>query len=112
MNKKHFFILGRVGLVYYSWLLIVLFVSLILAYESTKAVNWPAIVIFLVFGILLLYTFMTSFWTKDSLKLPFTKKVKKNLAPKLVYNWQIFRIYEVKVTDLEKYYLFRFEKRN
>ncbi|MDE6491803.1 MAG: EbsA family protein, partial [Lactobacillus sp.] len=44
MKKKHFIFLGTAGIIYYSWLFIILFISLILMYESNTTINWPAII--------------------------------------------------------------------
>ncbi|WEV39434.1 acyltransferase [Lactobacillus sp. ESL0680] len=110
MNKKHFIILGRVGLVYFSWVFIVLFLSLILAYEGTHVKNWPAIILGIIFVILLIYTFLTSYWNNKYLKLPFRAKVKCNKQPELFWQWHYLHIYVITVADLEKYYLLRIAK--
>lgn len=112
MKKKHFMILGRVGLIYYSWLLVVLFLCLIFAYESTKAINWPAIITGILFFLLVLYTYFNSYWQNNCLKLPFKRKINKNRQPQLISRFNWLAIYQVKVTELEKYLLLRIEKQN
>lgn len=112
MKKHHFIILGRAGIIYYSWLLIVLFTTLTLAYESTKAVNWPAICFGIIFLLLVIYTYLTSYWTKMSLKLPFKKKINCQIAPKLCYTWHFFNVYEIKISALQTYYLLGIGKFN
>lgn len=110
MKKKHFFILGRVGLIYYSWLLIILFITLILMYEGTKITNWPAILCGVLSLLTIIYTYNSSYWTKEWLKLPFKGKIKNQGKPKVFGKWRCLKIYEIKAAKLEKYYLLRFEK--
>ncbi|WEV50277.1 acyltransferase [Lactobacillus sp. ESL0731] len=110
MTKKHFIILGRVGLVYFSWVFVVLFLSLIIAYEGTHITNWPAIILGLVFIILLIYTFLTSYWNEQYFKLPFRAKVKSNKQPEMFWQWRRLNVYVITVADLEKYYLLRIAK--
>ncbi|MBA1394980.1 acyltransferase, partial [Lactobacillus sp. XV13L] len=64
MAKKHYVVWGRVGLIYFSWLLIVLFTSLIIAYEGTSSFNWPAIGCGILFVLLAVYTYVNSYWSK------------------------------------------------
>lgn len=110
MEKKHFIILGRAGIIYYSWGLIILFLSLIFAYESTKPINWPALVCGLLFLTIVLYTFTNSYWTGSCLKLPFKRKITNIYEPQLVSSFYWLKIYEIKVAELEKYFLLRIEK--
>lgn len=110
MNKKHFIILGPSGLIYYSWMLIILFLSLIITFEGTKAVNWPAIACGLLFVLVVFYTYFNSYWHDDVLKLPFRAKIRSSKKPQLVYKWHWIKVYAVKVTELGQYYLFRLEK--
>lgn len=112
MKKKHFMILGRVGLIYYSWLLVVLFLCLIFVYEGTNAVNWPAIIIGALFFLLVLYTYFNSYWQNKCLKLPFKRKINESMPPQLINRCSCLTIYQVKVTELEKYLLLRIEKQN
>lgn len=112
MKKKHFMILGRVGLIYYSWLLVVLFLCLIFVYEGTKAINWPAIIIGALFFLLVLYTYFNSYWQNKCLKLPFKRKINESRPPQLISRCSCLTIYQVKVTELEKYLLLRIEKQN
>lgn len=110
MNKKHFIILGRVGLIYYSWVLIIFFISLIIIYEGTEITNWPALFFGILFFLILLYTYQSSYWTEECLKLPFKEKTRKYSKPKISGKWRNLKVYEIKVAELEKYYLLRFEK--
>ncbi|BDR60499.1 acyltransferase [Lactobacillus xylocopicola] len=109
MNKKHFIILGRVGLVYYSWLLIVLLISLIMLYEGTPSLNWPAIIWGSLFLLLTGYTLINSYWNKQGLKLPYKAKMSSKVEPELIHCWSFFRIYRIQVDSLEKYHLLRIE---
>ncbi|MCT6811521.1 MAG: acyltransferase [Lactobacillus helsingborgensis] len=110
MKKKHFVILGRCGLIYFSWVFIVLLLSLILLYESTKVFNWPALICALVFVMLLFYTYVYSYWNENILKLPFRTRIKKVAAPQIVLQWHCFKIYKIKVAEVGQYYLLRCEK--
>ncbi|WEV70167.1 acyltransferase [Lactobacillus sp. ESL0785] len=110
MAKKHFIVLGRAGITYFSWLFVVLFLSLIFAYEGTKTINWPAICIASLFLLLVIYTFLTSYWDSGAFKLPFKAKVNISFAPQMIWQWHYLCIYEIKITELEKYYLLRITK--
>lgn len=110
MKKKHFIILGRSGLIYFCWILIVFFLSLIFLYESTKAFNWPALICILFFFMLLLYTYFNSYWDTSIFKLPFRSNTKMLSEPTILLQWHIFKIYEIKLDEFGHYYLLRFEK--
>lgn len=111
MNKKHFIILGNVGIIYYSWLLIVLFLSLIITYESTKTINWSAIAWEILFIFLVIYTFLTSYWKGNIFKLPFKGKIQLESVPQINNKWHCFSIYVVKIDNFKKYHLLRIERR-
>ncbi|WEV40678.1 acyltransferase [Lactobacillus sp. ESL0681] len=110
MNKKHFIILGRVGLIYFSWLLVMLFISLILVYEATRMTFIIAAILGLIFILLLLYTYFTSYWDNSYFKLPFKSKSTITSQPKLIRSWFVLEFYQIKLSDLENYYLLRFNK--
>ncbi|MCT6892031.1 MAG: acyltransferase [Lactobacillus sp.] len=110
MKKKHFVILGRSGLIYFSWILIVFFLSLIFLYESTKAFNWPALICVLVFIILLLYSYFNSYWDKENFKLPFRFRTQVSSEPSVLLQWHYFKIYEIELDEFGHYYLLRIEK--
>lgn len=79
-------------------------------YEGTKLVNWPALICGLLFLILVLYTFVNSYWKGSCFKLPFKRKITKISEPQLVSSFNCLKIYQVKVAELEKYFLLRIEK--
>lgn len=110
MRKKHFIILGRSGLIYFSWVLIVFFLCLIFLYESTKSFNWPALIFALIFLILLAYTYFNSYWTDEIFKLPFRAKTRRISKPVLISEWRFLKIYKIKIAEFGQYYLLRFEK--
>ena len=112
MRKKHFIILGRSGLIYFSWVLIVLFLCLIFLYESTKVFNWPALICALLFLILLVHTYFNSYWTNEIFKLPFRAKAKLTSEPAIILDWQLLKIYKIKIAEFGQYYLLRFEKKS
>lgn len=77
--KKRLFFLGKTGAIYYSWLIALLFISLIIALEENKAMMWPTVIIG---GALLLpttYTFLCSYTEIENnsllLKLSYRKKI-------------------------------------
>lgn len=109
MKKKHFIILGRIGLIYFCWLLNIFFLSWIFAFEGTKTICYPAIISMIIFVLLIIYTYLNSYWNKQSLKLPFKTKIITNSQPKLCSQYYWFKIYEIRTTDIEKYYLLRIE---
>lgn len=110
MKKKYFIFLGKAGLIYYSWLFIILFISLIFGYEGTAKINWPMIIIGSLFVILFIYTLLNSYWNQNYLKLSYRFKIKINSKPTLVKKYWLFKIYQIKPVDYQKYYLLRIEK--
>lgn len=73
--KKHFIFLDKAGIIYYSWLFTLLFIGLILGYEGTSTLNWPAIILIVIFFILLIYTWFASYYSPEILKFPYRKKL-------------------------------------
>ncbi|MCT7690367.1 MAG: hypothetical protein N5837_04070 [Lactobacillus crispatus] len=90
---------------YYSWLLIVLFIAFILGYEGNKAISIPGIVVGIIFVILTICTWTFSYLQKDKdkliLKLPYRSKVKINQMT-LLSSWRNFQVYQLK-SDYQSY---------
>ena len=97
--------LGVAGIIYYSWLLIVLFIAFILGYEGNKAISIPGIVVGIIFVILTICTWTFSYLQKDKdkliLKLPYRSKVKIDQMT-LHANLHNFQIYQLK-SDYQNY---------
>lgn len=111
MKKKHFIFLGKPGLIYYSWLFIILFLGLIFGYEGTEKINWPAISLVTLFFILFIYTWLNSYFSGDLLKMPYRTKDKINGHVNLIWNWKFCELYRVKVDEMKTYYLFSFNRK-
>lgn len=105
--KKHFIFLGAAGLIYYSWLLALVFVGVIFAYESNKALSLVSLCLCGLFGILLIFTWFNSFIQKQDqiylFKLPYRKKQEIS-KPELVKKWHKIKVYEIK-DSYQKYYV-------
>ena len=103
--KKHLFLLGKAGTIYYSWLMVLLFISLIIALEGNKVIMWPAVIIGGIFLLLATYTFLCSYIKTENnsllLKLPYKKKVVLTQKPQKVASWRIFHIYHVELSKYE-----------
>lgn len=112
MKKQHFIFLGKAGLIYYSWMFVILFISLIVFYENTKMVSWPAIAILVVFFVILIYTILTSYWDADYLRLPFKVRTKMPAQPKLIKQIWKFQVYKISLNQYHSYYLLRFTFKN
>ncbi|MBI1710148.1 hypothetical protein HYQ50_1135 [Lactobacillus crispatus] len=97
--------LGVAGIIYYSWLLIVLFIAFILGYEGNKAISIPGIVVGIIFLLLAVYTWSFSYLQKGGekilLKLPYRSKVKINQMT-LLSSWRNFQVYQLK-SDYQSY---------
>lgn len=97
--KKHFIFLGVPGVIYYSWLLTLIFVAIIFGYESNKSLSVPGLVLGIIFGLLVIYTWMCSYFKESKqnhlFKLPYRSIVKIS-QPKLRTSWKIFDFYEIK----------------
>ncbi|WP_056956238.1 hypothetical protein, partial [Lactobacillus amylolyticus] len=109
--KKHFIQLGRIGLIYYCWLFIILFIGLVFAYEGTEKVNWISIIITVVFFLILGYILCNSYYEKDLLKLPYRSKIKQPISVITVWTWKAMRIEKIKVNKMQIIYLFRIERK-
>ena len=68
--------LGVAGIIYYSWLLIVLFIAFILGYEGNKAISIPGIVVGIIFLLLAVYTWSFSYLQKGGTMADFQQAVK------------------------------------
>ncbi|AJP46517.1 membrane protein [Lactobacillus acidophilus] len=98
-SKRHFIFLGAAGLIYYSWLLIVLFIAIILGYEGNKAISVPGIIVGLIFILLAIYTWRFSYFEKREnqiiFKLPYRTRQKVS-QPVLYKKWRNFQFYRLK----------------
>lgn len=79
-------------------------------YEGTKITTWLAIFCGILSLLILIYTYNSSYWTKEYLRLPFKEKIRNPGKPKVFGKWYALKVYEIKAAKLEKYYLLRFEK--
>ncbi|CCI85568.1 hypothetical protein FC52_GL000267 [Lactobacillus pasteurii DSM 23907 = CRBIP 24.76] len=109
-NKKHFVFLGTAGIIYYSWLFVILFVGLVITYEGTEKINWLAIGILAVALMAFIYTWISSFYNDKYLKLPYSKKRQINQEPELIGSWKFFKVYRLQLNSIKKYMLLRIEK--
>lgn len=109
--KKHFILLGKTGLIYYCWLFVILFVGLIIAYETTESISWIACSIIALFLILFCYSLFRSYYTVDQLVLPYRFKIKDKINVTVRWSWKFLRISEIKLDPLHHYWLFYIEKK-
>lgn len=112
--KRHFIFLGVAGIIYYSWLLVLVFAGVCFAYESNKSLSVPSLILCSLFGILLIYTLIYSYFEKTNndiyFKLPYRKKTKvSNLQ--LKYQWHGFQIYQIR-DEYENYYVLTFARKS
>lgn len=112
MKKQHFIFLGKPGLIYYSWMFVTLFISLIIFYENTRGISWPAVIILVAFFVILIYTILTSYWDADCLRLPFKVKTKMPTQPELIKQTWKFQVYKINLNQYHSYYLLRFSFKN
>lgn len=110
-NRNYFIFLGRVGLIYYSWLFTILFIGLTFAYEGANGINWPAVILITIFFVLLIYTLLESYHSSQYFKLPFRTKVKIKDIPKKVWSWKILNVYEIQFDSLHTYYFLTFKSK-
>lgn len=54
--KKHLIFLGDLGVIYYSWLLLVLFLTVIFCLEGSQFINLPTVITGIIFLLLLVFT--------------------------------------------------------
>lgn len=104
--KKHLIFLKKPGIIYYSWLFIVLGISLILGYEGNQMIVWSSIIVGLVFVVLVIFTWFNSYvvLTKDKtiLKLPYLRKKVLSAKPRLLASWHRFEIYQLATSKYQK----------
>lgn len=97
--KKHFIFLGIPGITYYSWLLSLIFIAIIFGYEASKGISIPCLILSIIFVLLVIYTWLTSYFKQDQknyfLRLPYTTITVMG-PPKLRTQWKFFKIYELK----------------
>lgn len=105
--KKHFLFLGKAGLIYFSWLFLILFIGLIIAYESVSKFSWPAAITIVIFFIILIHTYFASYYTAEYLHLPYRNKVKLASEPKITWSWKQIKIEKVRLNKLQNLYLLR-----
>ncbi|CCK84232.1 G6EU66 (Putative uncharacterized protein) [Lactobacillus equicursoris 66c] len=99
--KKHLVFLGNLGVIYYSWFFCLLFLAIIFCLEGSQFVNPPMVVTFFLFGLLLIYTWLTSFVSlgeKMELHLPFRRAIVLEKKPSLVGSWKCFAVYRAKIS--------------
>lgn len=108
--KKHFILLGKPGIIYFCWLFIILFVGLIFGYEGTAKVNWPALILVLLFFFILIYTYLFSYYTKNTLKLPYRKIIKVPIQIQILGNWKCFVLEKIAIDPTQTFYLLRLRK--
>lgn len=101
--KKHCLLLGKAGLIYNSWLLDILFIAFIIAYEGNQRVSWPGIIVGFAFALLLLYSFLTCFIQKgderSKIRLPYVRQAQAIKSTQLLLTVSIFHVYRAKLAD-------------
>ncbi len=69
--------------------------------EGSQFVNPPMVVTFFLFGLFLIYTWLTSFVSlgeKMELHLPFRRAIVLEKKPSLVGSWKCFAVYRAKIS--------------
>lgn len=104
--KKHCLLLGKAGLIYNSWLLDLLFIAFIIAYESNRSISWPAVAVGALFALILLYSFLTCYVSKEGehpkIRLPYERQAQAIESAKLLSAFSVIRIYQVKLSDYKQ----------
>lgn len=78
-EKKQYFIFGGAsGIIWYSWIFVLLFLTIILTFESVNGFNWWPVVTGALFIATLVYSLLSSYYTRDKdgtthVKLPYMK---------------------------------------
>lgn len=103
--KRHFLLLGKAGLTYYSWLFVLLFIGLIIAYETTQKISWPATVLIVLFCLLFCASFFWSYFTKQKMVLPYRLPFKK--IDKINKRWECKKLilYCIRIDSMHHYYV-------
>lgn len=104
LMKKHFILLGKAGLIYYSWLFIILFIGLINAYETTAKFSWPSCILIVIFCVLLIYTWQRSYLTEQKFVLPYRTPQKIKKQGQEIASWKAFKIGLIKIDPVHQYY--------
>ncbi|APT19202.1 hypothetical protein FC62_GL000210 [Amylolactobacillus amylotrophicus DSM 20534] len=87
-QKKRFFLFGGYsGIIYYSWLLVLLFLTIILSFESVNGFNWWPVATGALFIIWLIYSIFGTYYVVTSgdyaqVKLPFIKQFSATITNK------------------------------
>lgn len=104
--KKHCLLLGKAGLIYNSWLLDLLFIAFIIAYEGNRSISWPAVAVGAVFALFLLYSFLTCFAMKEDgytkIRLPYQRQAQAIESAHLLFAFSVIRIYQAKLSDYKQ----------
>lgn len=99
--KKHLIFLGDLGVIYYSWLLLVLFLTVIFCLEGNQFINLPTVITGIIFLLLLVFTWKKSYISFDGqtrLRLPYRKEFVLEEKPELVTSWRGFEVYRVRIS--------------
>lgn len=112
--KRHFIFLGAQGLIYYSWLLALIFVGVSFAYESNKSLSIPSLILCLLFGIILIYTWFASYLKQTNtdefeFKLPYRKKSLIS-NPTVIFQWHFIRTLKIH-NKYQNYYVVEFNRK-
>ncbi|MCI1290535.1 MAG: hypothetical protein LKG31_02990 [Lactobacillus sp.] len=113
--KKHCLLLGKAGLIYNSWLLDLLFIAFIIAYESNRNISWPAVGVGALFALILLYSLLTCYISKEDehtkIRLPYERQAQAIKSAQLLVAFSVIRIYQVKLSDYKQLTLLLIKKR-
>ena len=99
--KKHLIFLGDLGVIYYSWLLLVLFLTVIFCLEGSQFINLPTVITGIIFLLLLVFTWKKSYISFDAqtrLRLPYRKEFVLDEKTELVTSWRGFDVYRARVS--------------
>lgn len=110
--KKHFIQIGQAGLIYYSWLFVILFIGLIFHYEKTTPVSGPAWILIILFLLLILYSYFCSYWQKDYFKLPYRPAIKKSFVIKQRWRYRRIVVATVEINRLQQYNILFWQKKS
>ncbi len=113
--KKHFIFLGRSGLIYYSWLFILLFLAFIIGYESNQKISFDALLIGTLFIIGVIYTFFFSYIRSSKNRfeicLPYRGKQILIQQPQLCLQWHFLAFYRVKLSSHQQFCYMTFNRK-
>lgn len=103
--KKHFILTGKFGLIYFSWIFVLLFLALIFNYEKTTKVSQIAIILFILFFAALVYTWFNSYFTTKIIKVPYRPKIKGQFTVEQKGEWHGLTLYMLQVGKMQKYWV-------